>query len=73
MPRAQKAQLLQWIAHDLGDAYPGIESVSGVMGAAPLGERRVVGILGGTFEGSGMRGEDLDPSSYFFRATACRC
>ena len=29
------------------------------MGAAPLGERRVVGILGGTFEGPGMRGEVL--------------
>ncbi len=29
------------------------------MGPAPLGERRVVHILGGTFEGSGMRGEVL--------------
>jgi len=29
------------------------------MGSAPLGERRVVSILGGTFEGSGMRGEVL--------------
>jgi hypothetical protein len=29
------------------------------MGAGPLGERRVVGILGGTFEGSGLRGEVL--------------
>ncbi len=29
------------------------------MGAAPLGERRVVSILGGTFEGPGMRGEVL--------------
>jgi hypothetical protein len=29
------------------------------MGAGPLGERRVVNILGGTFEGSGMRGEVL--------------
>ena len=29
------------------------------MGAAPLGERRVIGILGGTFEGPGMRGEVL--------------
>jgi hypothetical protein len=33
------------------------ETVS--MGAAPLGERRVVAILGGTFEGPGMRGEVL--------------
>lgn len=29
------------------------------MGQGPLGERRVVGILGGTFEGSGLRGEVL--------------
>jgi hypothetical protein len=29
------------------------------MGAAPPGERRMVSILGGTFEGSGMRGEIL--------------
>ena len=29
------------------------------MGAAPQGERRVVGILGGTFRGPGLRGEVL--------------
>lgn len=29
------------------------------MGAGPLGERRVVSILGGTFEGPAMRGEVL--------------
>lgn len=29
------------------------------MGPGPVGERRVVGILGGTFEGSGLRGEVL--------------
>jgi hypothetical protein len=29
------------------------------MGAAPLGERRVVSILGGSFEGTEMRGEIL--------------
>ena len=32
MSRAEKAQLLQWIARDLGDAFPGIESVPGVCG-----------------------------------------
>ncbi len=32
MSRAQKAQLLQWIVRDLGDAFPGIENTSGVMG-----------------------------------------
>jgi uncharacterized protein (DUF433 family) len=30
--RAEKAQLLQWLARDLGDAFPGIESVPGVCG-----------------------------------------
>jgi len=29
------------------------------MGPGPLGERRVIGILGGTFEGPGLRGEIL--------------
>ena len=29
------------------------------MGPGPVGERRVVGILGGSFEGSGLRGEVL--------------
>ena len=35
MSRAQKAQLLQWIVRDLGDAFPGIEGTPGVMGGAP--------------------------------------
>ena len=32
LSRAEKAQLLEWIARDLGDAFPGIESVAGVCG-----------------------------------------
>ncbi|HBD08024.1 MAG TPA: hypothetical protein DCZ69_07155 [Syntrophobacteraceae bacterium] len=32
MKRADKAQLLQWILRDLGDAFPGIESNSQVCG-----------------------------------------
>ncbi|NJL28272.1 MAG: DUF433 domain-containing protein [Thermoanaerobaculia bacterium] len=32
LTRAEKAQLLQWIARDVGDAYPGIESRPGVCG-----------------------------------------
>jgi uncharacterized protein (DUF433 family) len=32
MSRAEKAQLLQWIVRDLGDAYPGIECLPGVCG-----------------------------------------
>jgi uncharacterized protein (DUF433 family) len=35
MSRAEKAQLLQWVARDLGDAYPGIESIPGVSGGEP--------------------------------------
>jgi uncharacterized protein (DUF433 family) len=35
MTRAEKAQLLQWIVRDLGDAFPGIESTPGVCGGDP--------------------------------------
>src|SRR5689334_10683266 len=35
MTRAEKAELLQWIVRDPGDAFPGIESRPGVMGGAP--------------------------------------
>src|SRR5262252_898914 len=35
MSRAEKAQLLQWVVQDLGDAFPGIESVPGVCGSDP--------------------------------------
>jgi uncharacterized protein (DUF433 family) len=35
MSRAQKAELLQSIVRDLGDAFPGIESVPDVMGGVP--------------------------------------
>ena len=34
LSRAEKAQLLQWIVQDLGDAFPGIESKSDVAGGA---------------------------------------
>jgi uncharacterized protein (DUF433 family) len=32
MTRGEKAQLLQWVVRDLGDAYPGIDSTPGVCG-----------------------------------------
>ena len=32
LTRAEKAQILQWIVQDLGDAFPGIERTGGVMG-----------------------------------------
>lgn len=35
MTRADKAQLLQWIAQDLGDSFPGIEGISNVCGGEP--------------------------------------
>jgi uncharacterized protein (DUF433 family) len=35
MTRAEKAELLQWIVRDLGDAFPGIDSRPGVMGGVP--------------------------------------
>jgi uncharacterized protein (DUF433 family) len=36
MPRADKAQVLQWIARDLGDAFPGVEQVPEVCGGEPV-------------------------------------
>lgn len=33
--RAEKARLLQWVASDLDDAFPGIESTPGVSGGEP--------------------------------------
>ena len=35
MSRAEKAQVLQWAARDLGDAFPGVESRPGVCGGEP--------------------------------------
>lgn len=35
LSRADKAQLLQWIVRDLGEAFPGIESSPGLCGGDP--------------------------------------
>lgn len=35
MSRAKKAQVLQWVVRDLGDAFPGIESVADVNEGEP--------------------------------------
>ena len=35
MTRGEKAQLLQWVARDIGDAFPGIDSTPGVCGDEP--------------------------------------
>ena len=34
LSRGEKAQLLQWVANDLGESFPGIDSKPGVMGGA---------------------------------------
>ena len=35
MARAEKAQVLQWVVRDLGDAFPGIDSSPDVCGGEP--------------------------------------
>jgi len=35
MTRGEKAQVLQWVVRDLGEAFPGIESIPGVSGGEP--------------------------------------
>jgi len=35
MTRGEKAQLLQWVVQELGDAFPGIDSTPGVSGGEP--------------------------------------
>jgi len=35
MARAEKAQVLQWVVRDLGDAFPGIDSAPDVCGGEP--------------------------------------
>ncbi|PYR01374.1 MAG: hypothetical protein DMF95_27170 [Acidobacteria bacterium] len=36
MSRGEKAQLLQRVAQDLADAYPGIDTIAGVCGGEPI-------------------------------------
>jgi uncharacterized protein (DUF433 family) len=35
MTRAEKSELLQMVVRDLGDAFPGVESIPGVCGGEP--------------------------------------
>ena len=35
MTRAEKAQVLQWVAQDLGNAFPGVDSIPEVSGDVP--------------------------------------
>jgi hypothetical protein len=36
LTRAEKAKVLQWVVRDLGDAFPGIDSVANVCGGEPF-------------------------------------
>lgn len=38
LSRAEKAQVLQWVARDLGDAFPGVDTTPDILG----GEARIV-------------------------------
>jgi uncharacterized protein (DUF433 family) len=46
LTRAEKAQVLQWVARDLGEAFPGIESTPGVCGGDPCIVRTRIPIWG---------------------------
>lgn len=35
MTRAEKAQVFQWVAQDLGNAFPGVDSIPEVSGGEP--------------------------------------
>jgi uncharacterized protein (DUF433 family) len=35
MTPGEKAQLLQWVARDIGNAFPGIDTIPGVCGGEP--------------------------------------
>jgi uncharacterized protein (DUF433 family) len=35
MTPGEKAQLLQWVARDIGNAFPGIDTIPGVCGGVP--------------------------------------
>ena len=81
MSRAEKAQVLQWVVRDLGDAFPGIESIPTVSGGEPcvLRTRIPVWLLVqarrlGTSEADllkaypTLRAEDLANAWAFYRA-----
>ena len=81
MNRAEKAQLLQWVVRDLGDAFPGVESTPDVSGGEPriVRTRIPVWVLVrarqlGTTEAEllhaypGLRAEDLINAWAYYRA-----
>jgi uncharacterized protein (DUF433 family) len=77
----EKAQLLQWTARDLGDAFPGVDSLSGVCGGEPcivrtripvwvLEQARRLGASEGELLGCypALRAEDLANAWAYVRA-----
>jgi len=81
MTQAEKAQVLQWVVRDLGDAFPGIESVPGVSGGEPCVVRTRIPVWVlvqarrlGTSEADllraypTLRAEDLTNAWAFYRA-----
>jgi uncharacterized protein (DUF433 family) len=81
LTRAEKAQVLQWVARDLGDAFPGIDSRPDVSGGEPciVRTRIPVWVLVqarqlGTTEADllrsypNLRAEDLANAWAFFRS-----
>jgi uncharacterized protein (DUF433 family) len=81
MNRAEKAQVLQWVVHDLGDAFPGIDSHPNVSGGEPCLVRTRIPVwvlvqarLLGTNEADllraypGLRAEDLANAWAYYRA-----
>lgn len=81
MTRGEKAQLLQRLAQDLGDAFPGIDSIPGVCGGEPCIVRTRIPIwvlvrarLLGTTEADmlrcypNLRAEDLANAWAYYRA-----
>jgi uncharacterized protein (DUF433 family) len=83
LSRGEKAQLLQWVARDLGDSFPGIESDPAVCGGEPciVRTRIPVWVLEqarrlGTSEADllraypGLRAEDLASAWAYVRSHA---
>lgn len=81
MTRAEKAQVLQWVVRDLGDAFPDIESLPGVSGGEPCVVRTRIPVWVlvqarrlGTSEADllraypTLRAEDLTNAWAFYRA-----
>ncbi len=81
MTRSEKAQILQWIVRDFGDAFPGIESTPGVCGGDPCIVRTRIPVWAlveardlGTSEAEllraypRLRSEDLSNAWAFYRS-----